>query len=61
MAMMVVRSQVQSFYYHVGGINDRWEFVVLGEPFLQISRVVALANRGDVVIAKEVRDDGDHM
>ena len=42
------------FKYHVGGVENQWQYVVAGEPFSQIAVSLDLAKGGDVVINQKV-------
>ena len=45
--------------FNVGGISDRWEYLVAGTPLQQIERCADLAQPGDVLVTPEVLDVGD--
>jgi class 3 adenylate cyclase len=41
---------------HLGGIFSRWEFLVAGEPLVQIGAIAAQANPGDLVLTPPAWD-----
>jgi len=42
--------------YHVGGLNDRWEYVVTGPPVEQIGKAETEAGPGETVVSAETRE-----
>ena len=38
---------------HVGGVRNRWELLIAGEPFVQIGRAEKCARPGDVIFSPE--------
>ena len=38
---------------HVGGVRNRWELLIAGEPFVQIGRAEHCARPGDVIFSPE--------
>jgi class 3 adenylate cyclase/tetratricopeptide (TPR) repeat protein len=41
------------FTVYVGGVNDRWEFIVAGEPLVQLRSVKQQAQPGDALISPQ--------
>ncbi|MGH2593828.1 MAG: adenylate/guanylate cyclase domain-containing protein, partial [Anaerolineae bacterium] len=41
------------FTVHIGGVNDRWEFLVAGAPLVQLKTVKQQARPGDAVLSPE--------
>jgi len=44
----------KTLFMHVGGVLDRWEFVVAGESLVQMSRAEEEAEAGDLCVSGEV-------
>ena len=38
---------------HVGGVHDRWEYVIAGDPLRQIAQAEHQAGRGEIVLSPE--------
>ena len=44
----------KTFFMHVGGVLDRWEFVMAGEALVQMSMAEGEAEAGDLCVSGEV-------
>lgn len=38
---------------HIGGVDDRWEYVIAGDPLRQVAEAEHQAERGDIVLSPE--------
>jgi class 3 adenylate cyclase/tetratricopeptide (TPR) repeat protein len=55
LSMKVAIGGGQVVTFHLGGINDHWEYVVAGDPLRQVAEAEHAATRGEVVLSPEAR------
>ena len=42
--------------YHVGGLHNRWEYTISGDPISQIAKAEKLAKAGEIIISRQCHE-----